>query len=160
MGSLLGFFFDKEEKFSIGRNQAIDFLVADSLGTCFSFSNDTWHWIRIGVNMVQLFHWMAARPLFFMLLWPSLCILIIALGWGTTENLVEDNVSEQWIPTRGVYAANQRYARSVSGDGGLGATTLAAMAIARDGGNLFTAERLETIRARMERAETIEVRRR
>lgn len=108
--------------------------------------------------MDQLFRWMAARPLVFMLLWPSLCILVIILGWGTTDNIIEDNVSEQWVPTKGDYAQNLQYAKSVSGDYGLGASTIAAMAIARDGGNLFTAKRLEMIRARMERAETITVR--
>ena len=52
-----------------------------------------------------------------------------------------------------------RYAEKVSkGASEQGATSILAMAIARDGENLFTAERLEQIRERMELAETIEVR--
>jgi hypothetical protein len=52
----------------------------------------------------------------------------------------------------GDYAKNVRYAESL-GEGDLATTNFAAMAIARDGGNLFTEERLEEIRQRMEKAE-------
>jgi hypothetical protein len=66
-------------------------------------------------------------------------------------------VNHIWIPTSGDYANNQRYAKSVGKDD-LNAASFAAMAIARDGGNLFTRSRLEEIRTRMEQAERTTVR--
>lgn len=95
----------------------------------------------------------------FMTVWPIICSIVIALGWITVSDIVNDNVAQQWIPQRGAYAKNLQYGQDVgTWNNGLGATTIAGMAIARDGGNLFTAKRLELIRARMEAAERVEVR--
>ena len=54
----------------------------------------------------------------------------------------------------GDYAKDRDYADSV-GKNNLGGTTMLAMAIARDGGNLFTPNRLEEIRQRMEELESV-----
>jgi hypothetical protein len=111
----------------------------------------------------DLFRLTVQYPWPFMLFWPIVCGILIALGWTITGDVVNDNVADQWIPKRGHYAADLAYGLSVQGkkDGaGLGATTLAAMAIGRDSNdpNLLTPTRLEQIRARMEAAETVEVR--
>jgi hypothetical protein len=111
----------------------------------------------------DLFRLTVQYPWPFMLFWPIVCGILIALGWTMTGDVVNDNVADQWIPKRGDYAADVSYGLSVLGknqDGGLGATTMAAMAIGRDSDNpnLLTPTRLEQIRARMEAAETVEVR--
>jgi hypothetical protein len=122
----------------------------------------------------HFFRLMVQYPFVFMIVWPILCIVVIALGWTITGDIVNDNVAQQWIPQRGSYADDLAYGLAASGgdDRGLGATTIAAMAIARhhrrgdgsaaDGSssstnNLFTANRLAQIRARMEAAETVQV---
>ena len=107
--------------------------------------------------MAQLFHWMAARPCIFMLFWPALCIAVIVWGWTQTGERVEDQVSAQWIPTRGAFAQAKAYGAEVL-DQGFGATTFAAMAIARDGGNLYTEDRLNELRDRMQVTERVTVR--
>jgi hypothetical protein len=121
----------------------------------------------------HFFRLMVQYPFVFMIVWPILCIVVIALGWTVTGDIVNDNIAQQWIPQRGSYANDVAYGVAVQGDRGLGATTIAVMAIARpdrtgDGSsadglsssstnNLFTANRLAQIRARMEAAETVQV---
>ena len=108
------------------------------------------------VSGTKLFHHMALHPLPYVIFWPVLFVLLIAFGWSR-DDIIEDDVSKIWIPQSGAYAADVAYARSLKRED-LGATSFAAMAIARDGGNLFTADRLETIRARMEETERFSVR--
>jgi hypothetical protein len=107
-----------------------------------------------------LFRWMAKYPWPFMTIWPAICCIFIGLAWGTIDDIVNDNVAQQWIPQRGAYATNLKYGKRVgTSNNGLGASTISAMAIARDdNNNLLTASRLEQIRARMERVEEIYVR--
>ena len=94
--------------------------------------------------------------------WPFLVILPIAFafltgfGWSQ-DDYIEEKVSEIWVPKRGDYAKNLDYAKSV-GREELSATSIAAMAISRDGENLFTPSRLEEIRERMEKTEATTVR--
>ena len=108
------------------------------------------------VSGTRLFHHMALHPWPYMIFWPVLFCLLIGFGW-TRDDIIEDDVANIWIPQSGAYAADVDYARSL-GRANLGATSFAAMAIARDGGNLFAADRLETIRARMEQTERSSVR--
>jgi hypothetical protein len=108
------------------------------------------------VNGTKLFHHMALHPWPYMIFWPVLFCLLIGFGW-TRDDIIEDDVAKIWIPQSGAYAADVAYARSLGSDA-FEATSFAAMAIARDGGNLFAADRLETIRARMEQTERSSVR--
>ena len=106
---------------------------------------------------VALFHHMTLHPWAYILFWPTAFALLIGFGW-TRDDIIEDEVGQIWIPQRGAYATDLAYAKSVDRLG-FGASSLAAMAIARDKGNLFTADRLEEIRARMEEMERTFVRR-
>lgn len=93
----------------------------------------------------------------FLLFFPILWTILIAVGWGK-EDIIETDVNAIWTKQRGAYKANLDYAEQFN-EGALGdLTSFAAMAVARDGGNLFTPERLETIRQRMEEVEKTVVR--
>jgi hypothetical protein len=98
-----------------------------------------------------LFHHMATHPWFYMLFWPVLFSVLIGFGW-TQDDIIEDEVTNIWIPTSGSYSSDVAYAASL-GEEDLASTNFAAMSIARDGKNLFTESRLEEIRSRMEKAE-------
>lgn len=113
--------------------------------------------LNTGYGAVALFHHMTLHPWAYILFLPSVFALLIGFGW-TRDDIIEDEVGEIWIPQRGAYASDLAYAKSVDRLG-FGASSLAAMAIARDKGNLFTADRLEEIRARMEEMERTFVRR-
>ena len=103
-----------------------------------------------------LFHSMATMPWPYLFILPAVFVVLIGVGW-TQDNYIEEEVAKIWIPTKGSYAKNIEYAESL-GEGDLATTNFAAMAIARDGGNLFTEERLQEIRQRMEKAEGTTVR--
>jgi hypothetical protein len=102
-----------------------------------------------------LFHHMAIMPWPYLIILPAVFVVLIGVGW-TQDSYIEEEVAKIWIPTRGSYAKNIAYAESL-GEGNLATTNFAAMAIARDGGNLFTEERLTEIRQRMEKAESTTV---
>jgi len=94
---------------------------------------------------------MVKMPWPYLAIMPLAYILLIYFGW-TQDDYVESNVSEIWIPRSGSYAQDNKYAARF-GKVDLGTSSIAAMAISRDGGNIFTPDRLEEIRARMEAAE-------
>lgn len=106
----------------------------------------------IVVSPFTLFHQMTKIPTLYILFWPVLFALLIGFGW-TRDDIIEERVVRIWIPTRGSYAQDTAYADKVGNRNTLGLTSFAAMAISRDGNNLFTASRLEEIRNRMERTE-------
>ena len=103
-----------------------------------------------------IFHHMAIHPWFYMLFWPILFSFLIGFGW-TQDDIIEDEVTNIWIPTSGSYHDDVSYAASL-GEEDLATSSFAAMSIARDGGNLFTESRLNEIRARMEETERTTVR--
>jgi hypothetical protein len=107
-------------------------------------------------KQASLFHHMAIHPWFYMLFWPILFAFLIGFGW-TQEDIIEDEVTNIWIPTSGSYYNDVTYAASL-GEADLSTSSFAAMSIARDGGNLFTESRLEEIRMRMEKTEKTTVR--
>jgi hypothetical protein len=107
-------------------------------------------------KQVFLFHHMAIHPWFYMLFWPILFSFLIGFGW-TQDDIIEDEVTNIWIPTSGSYHDDLAYAESL-GENDLPTTNFAAMSIARDGGNLFTESRLNEIMARMEKTEQTTVR--
>jgi len=109
-----------------------------------------------GLDRFTLFHHMVVMPWPYVVVWPVILIFLIGFGW-TQEDIIEDEVTNIWIATSGAYARNLDYAKSL-GREELGATSFAAMSIARDGGNLFRESRLEEIRARMEKMEKTTVR--
>jgi hypothetical protein len=106
---------------------------------------------------------MVSRPTFFLVFLPSLFAIFIGVGWGTVDDKVEDAVVNIWTQQRSDYAKDQAYVRSLS-DGksaaaaGIGTTTFAALAATRDGGNLFTEERITEVLERMQATEATTVR--
>ena len=104
----------------------------------------------------RLFSTMADYPWPFMLFLPIVFALIIAFGWGWTDDKIEDEVAKQWIAQDGAYASDQAYAKSLGVDD-LDSTNFLAMATTRDGKNILTADRLEAFRQRMQEAESVEV---
>ena len=103
-----------------------------------------------------LFHAMAKAPWPFLLFWPVVFCALIGLGFSQ-DDIIEDEIAKTWVPTRSDYAQDEKYS-SQFGKGTVTVSSFAAMAIARDGGNLFTENRLEAIRARMEATEKTTVR--
>jgi hypothetical protein len=87
----------------------------------------------------------------YMLVLPIVFVFLIGFGWSI-EDKIEDNVANIWIPESGEHAKDLEYAKELGMDE-FSLSSFAAMAIARDGGNLFTVERLEEIRSRMEKTE-------
>ena len=100
---------------------------------------------------MKLFAFMAARPLPFILAMPIICIVLIAVGW-TRDDLIEEEVYNIWVPRGSSFYKDRQYAESV-GKERSSTSIFSALAISRDGGNLFTGDRLEEIRARMEYSE-------
>jgi hypothetical protein len=102
-----------------------------------------------------IFWHMTVFPWPYLFLLPIVLACLIGFGWSQ-DDIIEDEVNKLWIPQSGEYAQDKAYAQTLGQDT-LGSSSFAAMAIARDGQNLFTASRLEEIRARMERAESVSV---
>jgi hypothetical protein len=100
---------------------------------------------------------MATHPFLFLVVYPVACIVLMVIGF-TRDGIIEDEVSNIWIPTEGTFAKDLDYAEGLGAAESLGTASFAAMAIARDGGNLFRADRLAEIRARMEVTERTTVR--
>ena len=82
---------------------------------------------------------------------PIVLAVLIGVGW-TREGIIEDEVHNIWVPTQSDFVDDLRYLKKVGKYDSL-TTTFVAMAIARDGKNVFTEERLEEIRTRMEYTE-------
>jgi hypothetical protein len=101
------------------------------------------------------FLFMARMPVPFMLILPVVFCFLLGFGW-TTDDKIEQEVADLWIAEDGSYAKDLDYATSI-GVEDLGATSYAALAISRDGGNMLTAERLALVRDRMEAAEGTKV---
>jgi hypothetical protein len=96
---------------------------------------------------------MVARPLPFLLFFPILWIVFCSVGWTyDKENRVEVQVSNTWTQKRSAFAKDQEYVTSL-GRNTLGATTFLATAVSRDDGIVFTKQRLNEIRDRMELTE-------
>lgn len=104
---------------------------------------------------MNIFALMVKRPWPFIVVIPVILIVFTAVGW-TRDDIIEDYVYNIWTPTRTEFSRDKAYARSLDKAESL-TSTFAAMAVARDGGNLFTADRLEAIRARMEKVEATTV---
>lgn len=89
-------------------------------------------------------------PLFLFVL-PAIWAVFVGVGW-TQDDKIEKQVYNIWTRQRSGFAADKEYADEIGkGDGS--ASTFAALASARDGGNLFTPSRLEEIVARMQETE-------
>lgn len=107
----------------------------------------------------QLFVYMSGRRTAwpFLVILPALWALFVGLGWSQND-IIEDEVSKIWIATSGDYYKDRQYEKSLDLGDSTAASTFLAMSISRDEGNLFTADRLEEIRSRMETTELITVR--
>ena len=101
------------------------------------------------------FLFMARRPWPFLVTLPVVFVLLLGFGWST-EDRVEDRVVNLWVAQDGHYAKDINYAQDLGVDD-LGSSSFAATAIARDGGNMMTAERLALVRERMEETEGTQV---
>lgn len=122
-----------------------------------SYAHERYHRHRRELSATtSLFRSMVHNPWPYMLFLPAVFIVLICFGWSR-DDIVENEVTHIWIPQSGSYANDVKYARRL-GRGDRTTSSFAAMAIARDGKNLFTTERLEEIRSRMEATESISVR--
>lgn len=92
---------------------------------------------------------------FFLLFLPILWTVFIGVGWSMDDK-VEERVFNIWTRQRSDFAKDIEYSAKYDRDA-FPLTSFAAMAISRDGTNLFTKERLEEIRTRMEEAESTTV---
>jgi hypothetical protein len=97
------------------------------------------------------FHFMARMPWPFLIVVPVVFAFLIGFGWQTDEK-VETSIVALWTAQEGDYAKDQRYARKM-GSAEIAQSSFAAMAVSRDGKNIFTESRLEEIRSRMEATE-------
>lgn len=104
---------------------------------------------------MKVFHYMAVQPWPFAIVIPCILAVLIGVGW-TRDDIIEEQVSSIWVPTRSSFKQDRDYAESL-GKGETNVTPFLAMAKSRDGGNLFTESRLEEIRARMEQVEATTV---
>jgi hypothetical protein len=99
---------------------------------------------------------MVARPWPFLLVIPCILVTFAAVGW-TRDDVIEEEVYNLWVPKRSAFSKDKEYGTSV----GLSESTItsfSAMAVSRDGTNLFTESRLEEVRARMVQVEATTVR--
>lgn len=105
-----------------------------------------------------IFELMAKRPTnwIFSLALPVLWIVFISLGWSQ-DDIVETQVNSIWTRQRSSYREDLDYAAKYKQTSAGDTTSFAAMAVSRDGENIFTPERLTEIRLRMEETESITV---
>ena len=87
---------------------------------------------------------------------PLIYIVLLFLGLSR-DDIVEEQISEIWIPKSGSFYKDKQYAKDV-GVNLNPISTFLAMALSRDGGNIFTSTRLEEVRTRMEETESLIVR--
>eukprot|EP00978_Attheya_sp_CCMP212_P025628 scaffold82799_cov44-Attheya_sp.AAC.2 len=102
---------------------------------------------------------MARFPWPWMLVLPVIFAILAGAGWSQDE-IVETEVANIWIATSGDYYKDKEYRLSLLPPGNSargGASSFAAVASSRDGTNIFTADRLEEIRTRMEATESVTV---
>ena len=103
-----------------------------------------------------LFLTMTRCPYPFLVILPFLFVMLICLGFSR-PNVIEEDVSNLWIPSDGSYKQDKDYAKRVGADGPDDTSSFAAMALSRHGDNLFTEENLDAIVERMQRIETTPV---
>ena len=109
-------------------------------------------------HMLDFRHHSKAYLACFLFFLPILWGVILGLGWSI-EDKIEEEVYNIWTRSRSSLANDREYARKLDRNH-LQASSFAAMAVARDGQNLITKERLEEIRLRMEETERTSVRHR
>jgi hypothetical protein len=105
---------------------------------------------------MKVFRSMVTRPWPFLLVIPCILVVFAAVGW-TRDDIIEEQVYNIWTPKRSEFSKDKEYADSL----GVFESTISAfvaMAISRDGTNLFTESRLEEIRVRMVQVEATTVR--
>ena len=100
---------------------------------------------------------MSAHVYSFMLFLPCVWIVLTAVGWSR-DDVVEEDVTNIWVPTSGSFFDDKKYKDSIIGDDYNKLSAFLAMSKSRDGENLFTEERLKEIRQRMEDSEKTTVR--
>jgi hypothetical protein len=107
-------------------------------------------------HMLDFRHHSKAYLAFFLFFLPILWGVILGIGWSI-EDKIEEEVYNIWTRARSSLAKDREYANKLDRNN-LQVSSFAAMAVARDGQNLITKERLEEIRARMEETEGTSVR--
>ena len=119
-------------------------VVEDSLALMTSTSSDKYPFHLDALTKPPM-------NLIFLFLLPMIWVVFIAVGFSQ-DDIVENEVSNIWIETRSSYIRDLDYSAEYDRDGPT-ASIFAAMAVSRDDENLFTAERLEEIRVRMQETE-------
>lgn len=102
-----------------------------------------------------LFYNMVVCPFPYVVILPVVFAILLVMGW-TQDDYIEKEVNRIWIPQSGTFADDREYAKSLGKDAST-VSTMLAMALSRDGENLFTDERLQEIKERMETTEGITV---
>lgn len=82
--------------------------------------------------------------------------MLICLGLSR-PSIIEEDVSNLWIPTDGTYKKDKDYAKRVGANTQDEMSAFAAMAVSRNGENLFKEENLNAIVERMKLIETTPV---
>ncbi|CAB9518815.1 Protein patched homolog 1 [Seminavis robusta] len=103
-----------------------------------------------------LFVTMTKCPYPFLVTLPFLFMLLICLGFSR-PSIIEEDVSNLWIPMDGTYKQDKDYAESVGAAGSDELSTFMAMSLSRDGDNLFNEDNLNAVVERMKRIETTPV---
>jgi hypothetical protein len=94
---------------------------------------------------------MIKRPLPFLLFFPVIWIIFCGIGWSEDDK-IEEEVHNIWAQQRSSYMQDKEYADSL-GKNDRSSSAFAALAVSRDGNNLFTKDRLNEIRDRMKDTE-------
>lgn len=103
-----------------------------------------------------LFVAMIRCPYPFLVSCPFLFFMLICLGLSR-PSIIEEDVSNLWIPTDGTYKKDKDYAKRVGANTQDEMSAFAAMAMSRNGENLFKEENLNAIVERMKLIETTPV---
>ena len=107
---------------------------------------------------MKIFIFIGRYPWPFILI-PTIALIALAIAGFSQDNIVEKDISKIWSATSGQFFKDRQYEQNVllGSSGRQDVTTFSAMAVSRDGGNLFTSSRLDEINERMKQLAEIEV---
>ena len=108
--------------------------------------------------MGNIFLFMGRYPWPFILI-PPIILIVLAIVGFTQDEIVEKNISNIWTSTSGQFYNDTLYEASLlpGTTGRQSVSTFSAMAVSRDGGNLFQQSRLDEINDRMKKLAEITV---
>jgi len=99
----------------------------------------------------SFYTFMGRCPYPFAVIIPTVLLALLIVGF-TQEDIIEKDINNIWTSTTGQFYNDINYMKSIVTKDTAGRqdlTTFSAMAVSRDEGNLFTADRLDEINERM-----------